>query len=153
MTRRVWIDNDGCPREVREMIFKAAAKRRFPVTVVGNAYTKVPTGITMIVVSQDFDAADNHVAEECGAGDLVITADVPLADRVVGKGAVALSPRGLIFDRENIAEKLATRNLMAELRSGGEIFGGPSTYDGKAKEKFANSFDRLVTKMLNQNQL
>ena len=148
MTKRVWIDNDGCPRDVREVVFKAAAKRNFPVTVVGNAFTKVPAGIAMIVVSQDFDAADNHVAEECGAGDLVITADVPLADRVVEKGALAVSPRGLIFNPENIAEKLATRNLMAELRSGGEIFGGPTSYDGKAKEKFANSFDRLVTKML-----
>jgi uncharacterized protein len=147
---QLWVDNDGCPRLVVEIAFKAAERRRFPVTVVANRYSKVPPGglVKMVVVSGAFDAADNHIADNCAAGDLVITGDVPLAARVVAKGATALNPRGEIYDASSIQERLAMRNLMQELRSGGEIQGGPAPLGEGDKKRFADAFDRLVTKLL-----
>jgi len=148
---RLWLDNDGCPRIVRELIFKAAGRRNFAVTVVGNSYMVVPPGpnYAMVVVDGGFDAADNHIADQAAPGDIVITADIPLAARVVAKKATALSPRGELFDAESIGDRLAMRNLHQELRSGGEIKGGPPPLGDLDKKRFADAFDRLLTQTLN----
>ena len=146
----IWIDNDGCPRIVRDMIFKAAQRVQWPVQVVGNSWMRILDDplFKMIVVSGGFDAVDDHIAAKVGANDLVITADVPLASRIVSKDAVALSPRGDVFDSKSISERLAMRNLMQELRSAGEIKGGHGTFNESDKKKFADAFDRLLNQLV-----
>jgi uncharacterized protein YaiI (UPF0178 family) len=147
---RIWIDNDGCPGVVREMVFAAATRRSIPVVVVGNAQPRIPSGplFTAVRVPGGFDAADDHIAEHVGSGDLVITSDVPLAARIVAKGAFGLSAQGTVYDSASIGELLATRNLMQELRSGGMTGmasgGGPPPFDARAKKRFADALDRLV---------
>src|SRR4051812_47829894 len=98
---RIFIDNDGCPRAIRDHVFKIAERRQIGVLVVGNSYLKVPPSplFRMEVVSGGFDAADDHIVATCAAGDLIITADVPLAARIVANGAQALSPYGEVFDK------------------------------------------------------
>jgi uncharacterized protein YaiI (UPF0178 family) len=147
---RIWIDNDGCPRLVREMVFKTSQRRSLAVAVVGNSFMHVPPGglVIMTRVTGAFDAADDHIAANVEAGDLVITADVPLANRIVGKGAWGLSPHGEVFDSENIGERLATRNLLQELRSGDEVRGGPPPFGEGDKKRFADALDRLVTRLM-----
>jgi uncharacterized protein len=145
----IWIDNDGCPQRAREIVFKAAARNNVKVRVVANRYmhTTDPM-IEMICVSGDFDAADDRIVEGVASGDLVVTGDVPLADRVVESGATAISPHGEIFTKESIKEKLALRNLRQELRGAGIMKGGGSAYDNKVVQRFANAFDRLLTQCL-----
>ena len=150
---RIWIDNDGCPKMCRELVFKAAERLKTPVTVVANSYMHLPPSplFQMVTVSRDFDAADKHIIEHVGKGDLVVTSDVPLAEKIVQRGAVGLSTRGDVFDASNVQEKLAVRNLMAELRSGGEAMGfsggGPPPLGEADKKKFANGLDRLLTQL------
>lgn len=134
---------------VRDLVFKVSDRRKLAVVVVANSHMHLPQSplLTMIVVSGAFDAADNHIAEHVGAGDLVITSDVPLASRIVEKGALGLSTRGEVFDPSNVAERLSTRNLMAELRSAGDISGGPPPMNEKDKKRFADALDRLVAKL------
>lgn len=149
---QIWIDNDGCPRLVRDMVFRTSERRRIGVIVVGNSFMHVPPGglIQMVRVAGSFDAADNHIADSVLSGDLVITADVPLANRIVAKGALGLTPHGEMYDAENIGERLATRNLMQELRSGDEVRGGPPPFGDADKKRFADALDRLVTKLMRQ---
>ncbi|MBM4251821.1 MAG: YaiI/YqxD family protein [Deltaproteobacteria bacterium] len=149
---RIWLDNDGCPQIVRDIVFKASQKRRIAVAVVANRYMHVPAGgiIQMIAVSGAFDAADNYIAENAVADDLVITADIPLASRIVEKGCMGLNPRGEIYTEANIRERLAMRNLMQELRSGGEIQGGPAPLGDLDKKRFADAFDRVVTSLISK---
>ena len=150
---RIWIDNDGCPAIVRELVFAAAQRRSIPVVVVGNSQPRIPQGelFSAVRVHGGFDAADDHVANEVAAGDLVITSDVPLAARIVAKGATGLNPQGTVYDPRSIGDLLATRNLMQELRSGNMTGmpsgGGPPPFDARAKKKFADALDRIVAKM------
>ncbi len=150
---RIWIDNDGCPALVRDMVFAAARRRSLPVTAVGNSQPRVPAGdlFSAVRVPGGFDAADDHIAENVSDGDLVITSDVPLASRIVAKGAIGLNPHGTIFNAASIGDQLATRNLMQELRSGNMTGmpsgGGPPPFDDRAKKRFADALDRIVTKM------
>lgn len=151
---QIWIDNDGCPRIVRDLVLKTAERLGLHVIVVGNSYTRLlqSARVTMQVVSGDFDAADNWIAEHVQGGDLVVTSDVPLASRVVAKGGFAISSHGMVFDSHNIGERLATRNLLQELRSGGEVTGGPPPFGDAEKKRFANAFDRLVTSLFKASQ-
>lgn len=150
---RVWIDNDGCPAVVRELVFAAAKRRDLPVVVVGNSQPRVPPSELFIAVRVDggFDAADDHIANEVQPGDLVITSDVPLGARIVAKGARGLSAHGTVFDSSSIGDLLATRNLMQELRSGNMTGmpsgGGPPPFDARAKKRFADALDRMIAKM------
>lgn len=146
---KLWIDNDACPRIVRDLVFAAAQRRNIKVIVVANAYSKLPPGelYQMICVSGGFDVADDYIAEHVEAGDLVITSDVPLAGRIVAKGATGLSSHGSIFDKSSIGELLAMRNLMQELRSGGTVSGGPPPFGPSDKKRFADALDRLVAKL------
>jgi uncharacterized protein YaiI (UPF0178 family) len=151
---QIWIDNDGCPAIIRELVFAAGRRRSIPVKVVGNSRPKVPPGelFSAIQVPGGFDAADDHIANEVCQGDLVITSDVPLAARIVGKGATGLSPQGTVFHAGSIGDQLATRNLMQELRSGNMTGmpsgGGPPPFDERAKKRFADALDRIVAKMV-----
>ena len=146
----IWIDNDGCPRVVRDLVMKGAQRVQWPVCVVGNTWMRLDEGalLKMIVVDDGFDAVDDHIVEKVVQYDLVITADVPLAARVVQKSAVALSPRGDVFDAKSIAERLSMRNLMQELRSAGEVRGGHGSFANNDKKKFADAFDRLLGQMV-----
>src|SRR5690606_10443073 len=146
MTFRSWIDNDACPRRSRELVFKAGKRVSVPIKVVANSYMHPPRGVDveMVVRDRGFDAADDYMANNIQPDDLVITEDVPLAARVIEGGGVALSPHGRMFDAESIQEQLAMRNLRQELRSAGEIRGGPSEFGAADINKFAAAFDRWL---------
>ena len=136
---------------VREMVFAASTRMSVKVTVVGNSPMRIPPIVkfaTMITVPGGMDEADHYIAANVQPGDLVITSDVPLAARIVEAQGVALSARGEIFDAASISDKLSMRNLMTELRSGGEIRGGPPSFGPSDKKKFADSFDRTLTRLV-----
>lgn len=144
---QIWIDADACPNVIKEIIFKAAERTQTRVTVVANKAIRIPkTGlVSSVQVAQGFDVADNQIVEEMSPGDLVITADIPLADAVITKGGLALNPRGELYSAENVKDHLATRNLMQELRDQGMIGGGPKPLALKNRQAFANQLDRLLT--------
>ncbi len=147
---KIWIDADACPRAVKEIVFRASERLEIPLALVANAVMNVPDSprVSLIVVSGAFDAADDYIAGEAAPEDIVITADVPLAARSVGAGGVAIDPRGEVYDEENVGERLSTRNLLQELRSGGLIQGGPKEMDNLDTHKFASALDRELTKRM-----
>jgi uncharacterized protein YaiI (UPF0178 family) len=147
---RIWIDADACPRPVKEVVFKNSFRLKVPVTLVANSYMNVPLDplIQFIQVDKGADVADFYIVEHVNEGDLVITADIPLADLVVKKDAIAINPRGEEYNEENISERLSMRNFMQDLRDSGMDTGGPPPYGPKDKEKFANSLNRLLTRLL-----
>ncbi len=146
----IWIDADACPKMVKEIIFNASIKRSVPVTLVANSNMFIPMSplISIVVVGDGLDVADKFIVDNSKIGDLVITADIPLASFVVDKGVVAINPRGDVYTEENVKEVLATRNLMQDLRSFGELRGGPPPLGPKDKAKFASGFDRELTRLL-----
>lgn len=150
MPLTIWIDNDGCPVKVRDLVLKTGQRVGAKVAVVSNRQSLIPRGFVaeVIVVTGGFDAADDYIATHAVPGDLVITADIPLAARVVTLGAVALNPRGDSYDKETIGEQLAFRNLMQELRSGGQVSGGPPPLGEADRKRFANALDRMVTRLV-----
>ena len=145
---KIWIDADACPKVVKEILFRASARTKTQLTLVANQYIPKPKSplINAIQVKQGFDEADNYIVDNLNAGDIVITADIPLASDAVDKGATAINPRGEQYTEENIKQRLRMRNLMEELRSTGEVSGGPSTYSQKDGQSFANCLDRLLAK-------
>lgn len=149
----LWIDNDGCPNIVREMIIKTTERLQIPTFIVGNSYWSHRPNILlkMICVSKDFDAADDYIFENAKINDLVITGDVPLASRVVGKGCFAISTHGEIFNPQNVAEKLASRNLMQEFRGNNPVKAGVFTYNDSHKKKFAASLDKMATQLIKES--
>ncbi|MCI0567656.1 MAG: YaiI/YqxD family protein [Acidobacteria bacterium] len=144
---RIWIDADACPQAIREIVFRASNRLELPVIFVANRAVAPHRSalITSVRVGKDLDAADAHIAESAAPGDIVVTADIPLAAKVVGKGAVAIDPRGDIFSEENIGERLALRDLLQGLRAGGMVTGGPAPFSNSDRQRFANAFDRLLT--------
>ncbi len=145
---KIWIDADACPRVIKEILFRASGRLDLPVLLVANkSLSKHNNGlIESIVVPDGFDIADDYIAEHAAAEDLVITADIPLAARIVANGGTALDPRGEIYTEENVGEKLAMRGLMAELRAEGFAQGGPSQLSLMDRQRFASSLDRLLTR-------
>nr|WP_312509656.1 YaiI/YqxD family protein [Pseudomonas luteola] len=145
----IWIDADACPRAAKELVFKFALKRKLTVIMVaGQSQIKPPYAcVRLIIVESGMDAADDYLVEQAQPGDLVICSDVPLADRLVKKGVDALDPRGKEFDTRNMGERLAVRNLMTDLRDQGQMGGGQPPYGEKEKQAFANSLDRLLTRL------
>lgn len=143
---QLWVDADACPLVVREILFRAAKRTGRPLTLVANHMLKVPAApnVRMVQVPGGFDVADEWIAERVEAGDLVITSDIPLAAAVVGKGALALSPRGERYGPDNIRELLDLRNFMDTLRSSGVETGGPSAFGQVERQRFANQLDRLL---------
>lgn len=143
---QIIVDADACPKLIKEIIFRAAEKAQIKLTVVANTHIRTPPNpiFTSITVPAAFNEADDRIVELASAGDIVITADIPLADRVIKKGSVALDPRGELYDENNIGEKLAMRDLMHELREGGFIGGGPDQIRPKDREKFANNLQKII---------
>ena len=148
---RVWVDADACPRPIKEVLFRAADKRGVQTTLVANQYLRTPPSkfIQAVQVEQGFDVADNEIVRRMSPGDIVITQDIPLADEVIRAGGIAINPRGTLYTEANIKDHLSRRDLMEQLRDGGVVSGGPSAFDKKDVQAFANALDRAVTKALN----
>ena len=143
---KVWVDADACPKSVKELLFKTSARLSADLILVANAHQSIPQSpfIKLIVVGKGQDVADQYIVEHLQIGDLVITADIPLAALVVEKNAYALNPRGEIYTEENIGEILSMRNFMKDLRDSGEITGGPNSFTPKDLEHFANLINQLL---------
>ena len=147
---RIWVDADACPNAIKEILFRAAERARIDLTLVANQPVRTPPSqyIKALQVPPGFDVADNKIVELTEAGDLVITADIPLAAGVIDKGGHALDPRGETYTKDNIKERLAMRKLMDELRSSGVDTGGPATFGNADRQAFANKLDRFLANSL-----
>ena len=145
---QIWVDADACPAVIKEILFRAAVRVQIEVTLVANQPLRTPPSsfIKTLRVAAGFDVADNRIVELARTGDLVITADIPLAAAVIDKGATALNPRGTLYTVENIRETLSLRNFMAELRGSGVETGGPQAFALSDRQAFANQLDRLLAK-------
>ena len=144
----IWVDADAMPRAVKEVMYKASQRRKIEVVLVANAYLNIPHSprLRAVRVGAGADVADDYIVEQCVAGDLVVSADVPLAARVVAKGAQVLQPHGRVLDEENVDEVLSLRNFKDELRSSGVETGGPPPFGAQQKNKFSNALDRWLTR-------
>jgi uncharacterized protein YaiI (UPF0178 family) len=145
---QVLVDADACPVVVKEMLFRAARRVEVCVTLVANQYLRTPPSrfIKAVQVPAGFDAADNRIVQLVTHGDLVITADIPLAAAALEKGAHVLDPRGSWFSRENIEERLTMREVMDQLRSSGVGTGGPAPYTANDSKAFASQLDRFLAR-------
>ena len=145
---QIWVDADACPKVIKEILFRAAERTRVPLILVANKRVRTPASplIKTLQVASGFDAADDSIAQQMEPGDLVITADIPLAAAVIDKGGHALDPRGEFHTQDSIRERLAMRNLMEELRSAGMDTGGPSSFTRSDRQAFANQLDRFLTR-------
>lgn len=144
----IWVDADACPAVIKEILFRAAVRVQVPLTLVANQPLRTPPSplIKSMQVPSGFDVADNRIVELVQTGDLVITADIPLAAAAIDKGAFALNPRGTLYTAENIRETLSLRNFMTDLRSSGVETGGPQAFSQSDRQAFANQLDRLLAK-------
>ncbi len=145
---KIWVDADACPRAVKDILFRVAERTEISVTFVANQRIRLPESpfIDLIQVGQGLDIADDEIANKCEAGDLIITADIPLAARVVEKGALALDPRGTMYDKTNIGQILDMRNFMDTLRGSGVETSGPDSFGQRERMKFANELDRFIAR-------
>ncbi len=143
---KIWVDADACPVAIKEILYRAANRTQVELTLIANQMLRTPPSpwIRALQVPSGFDVADRRIAQEAAAGDLVITADVPLAAQVIAKGAWVLDPRGDLLDSSNIDGRLSLRNFMDELRSSGVDTGGPATFSATDRQAFANQLDRLL---------
>jgi len=144
---QIWVDADACPKVIKEILFRAAERASVTVILVANKPLRIPSSpyLKTVQVPAGFDVADKQIVLDLQAGDLVITADIPLAAEVIEKGGHALNPRGELYTKDNIRERLAMRNLLDELRSSGMISGGPSSLNHGDRHAFANQLDRFLT--------
>ncbi|MEA3273887.1 MAG: YaiI/YqxD family protein [Pseudomonadota bacterium] len=146
---QIWVDADACPGVIKEILFRAAQRVRLPLILVANQPLRTPPSayIRTVQVAQGFDVADNHIVQGLQPGDLVITADIPLAAEVIDKGGHAINPRGERYTPENIRQRLAMRDFMEEMRSAGEVTGGPPPLSQSDRQAFANALDRLLVQL------
>jgi uncharacterized protein YaiI (UPF0178 family) len=144
---KIWVDADACPAVIKEILFRAAVRTGVQLTLVANQQLNVPQSrwINMLQVTQGFDVADNEIVKRLGAGDLVITSDIPLAAEVIEKGGYALSPRGELYSTENIRARLNMRDFLDTLRSSGVTTGGPPALGQGDRKAFANHLDKLLS--------
>ena len=142
----IWVDADACPAVIKEILFRAAERRKIQVTLVANHTLQIPRSrfISFLQVSAGFDVADNEIVKRLSAEDLVITSDIPLASDAIDKGAVALSPRGELFTTDNIRGRLNMRDFLDTLRSTGVATGGPPPLGARDRQLFANHLDRWL---------
>ena len=145
---KIWVDADACPNVVKDILFRAADRAKISVTLVANQYIRTPPSpfLRSIQVEQGFDVADNYIVQECEVGDLVITADIPLADELITKGAHALNPRGELYTKDTIKQRLQMRDFMETMRSSGIQTGGPSALTQADRQNFANKLDAFLVK-------
>ena len=143
---QIWVDADACPAVIKDILYRAAERMQITLTLVANQPLHTPRSpfIKTLQVAAGFDVADQRITQLLQPGDLVITADIPLAAEVVERGAHALNPRGEIYTKENIKERLALRNFMGELRNNGVATGGPPTLSQGDRRAFANQLDRFL---------
>lgn len=146
---QIWVDADACPLPIKEILFRAAERTRVVTTLIANQPLRTPFGayIKSVQVPKGFDVADNRILQQMAAGDLVITADIPLAAAAIAKGGHALNPRGELYTLDNIQERLVMRNFMDELRASGTDTGGPATLAQSDRQAFANQLDRFLARL------
>jgi uncharacterized protein YaiI (UPF0178 family) len=146
---RIWVDADACPKIIKEILYRAVMRTQTHMVLVANQPLQAPVSplIKKMQVPGGFDVADKYIVEHMQAGDLVITADIPLADEAIEKGGFALNPRGEMYTKDNIKERLSVRNINAEFRSGGMITGGPAKLSNKENQIFANSLDKFLAQV------
>lgn len=145
---RIWVDADACPVVIKEILFRAADRTKTEATLVANKLLRVPPSpyIRALQVPAGFDVADNKIVQDMSAGDLVITADIPLAAQVIANGGHALNPRGEFYSTANIQERLAMRNFMEELRGSGVDISGPASFSQSDRQAFAAELDRFFAR-------
>jgi uncharacterized protein YaiI (UPF0178 family) len=150
MTMKIYVDADGFPKAAKDLLIRAAIRLQVPVVFVANKPARYPSSVLLssLVVSEGPDRADDCIVDLAQPGDLVVTADIPLANRVVVKGAFALNYRGKLYTEGNIKDTLATRDLMSELRDAGMVTGGPSAFGKKDCQAFVNQLDSFLVRQL-----
>lgn len=148
MSFKIWVDADACPNVIKEVLFRAAEREKVLLTLVANQPLRTPPSrfIKSVKVAAGFDVADNEIVKLTETGDLVITADIPLAAEVIEKGGHALNPRGEMYTADTIRQKLTMRDLMDELRGSGVNTGGPPVISQRDRQSFANELDRFLTR-------
>jgi uncharacterized protein YaiI (UPF0178 family) len=148
---KLWLDADATPREVKDICFRASERLRLDTVLVANQRIQLPAGykhLSAVRVEGGPDVADLYIAEHAEAGDVAVTADIPLAAILVPKSVVVIDPRGAEYTAESIGERLSVRNFMDELRSKGVETGGPASYGAREKQAFANALDRALTRAM-----
>ena len=148
---KIWIDADAAPRDVKDVVFRAATRLSVETVLVANQRIGVPANaktVSMVTVREGADVADRYIVLHSEAGDLVVTADIPLAALLVDKKVDVIDPRGEAYDASNIASRLSMRDFMDDMRGAGMVTGGSHPYGDRDKKAFANTFDRLLTKLL-----
>jgi uncharacterized protein len=146
---KLWIDADAAPRDVKEICFRASDRRKLETVLVANQRIQLPAGYTLLTavrVDGGPDVADRYIADNAQAGDVAVTADIPLAALLVPKGVVVIDPRGEVYTAESIGERLSVRNFMDGLRGAGVETGGSGAYGAREKQSFANALDRVLTR-------
>jgi hypothetical protein len=147
---QIFVDADACPNAIKEILVKASLRLNVPLIFVANKPLRLHKSAlqSLILVSDGPDAADDHIARLVQPGDLVITADIPLADRVITRQAFAMNPRGKLYTEDNIKDRLALRDLLNELRDNGMMTGGPAEFSRKDRQAFANQLDSFLIRQL-----
>ncbi|MBL6725581.1 MAG: YaiI/YqxD family protein [Rubripirellula sp.] len=152
---KIWIDADAAPRDVKDVVFRAAKRLGVETILVANQRVAIPANadtVSMVVVREGANVADRYIVSKSTQGDLVVTADIPLAALLVEKNVDVIDPRGEAYDATNIASRLSMRDFMDEMRGAGVVTGGSAPYGDRDKKAFANTFDRLLTKLLKRSK-
>jgi len=146
MSFTIWVDADACPTVIKEILYRAAERKKLPLVLIANQPLRTPPSpyISSLVVSKGFDEADNEIVRRTAPGDLVITADIPLAAEVLEKGGLALNPRGELYSTDTIKQKLTMRDFMETLRASGIQSGGPASLNQSDRQAFANQLDKIL---------
>jgi uncharacterized protein YaiI (UPF0178 family) len=145
---KIWVDADACPKVIKEILYRAAERVQLPLILVANQALAVPRSpfISSRSVAQGLDAADQAIVDWAEPGDIAVTADIPLAARLVDKDVLAINPRGELYSRENVRQQLSMRDFMDELRGSGVQTGGPAAFHARDRQAFANQLDRLLAR-------
>jgi len=146
MSFTIWVDADACPTVIKDILYRAAERKKLPVVLIANQSLRTPPSpyISSLTVSKGFDEADNEIVRRTQVGDLVITADIPLAAEVLAKGGLALNPRGELYSTDTIKQKLTMRDFMETLRASGIQSGGPASLNQSDRQAFANQLDKIL---------
>lgn len=147
---KIWVDADAAPKDVKDIVARAALRLELTAYLVANQRLHTPANNRFVVAARvegGPDVADDHIAREAGPGDIAVTADIPLAARLVEKGVTTIDPRGTEYTATNIGERLSVRDFMDQLRSTGVETGGPGVYGAREKQAFAAAFDRALTRL------
>lgn len=149
MSFTIWVDADACPTVIKEILYRAAERKKLPLVLIANQPLRTPPSpyISSLVVSKGFDEADNEIVRRTAPGDLVITADIPLAAEVLEKGGLALNPRGELYSTDTIKQKLTMRDFMETLRASGIQSGGPASLNQSDRQAFANQLDKILQQL------